>query len=190
MKQRPTTKPRKLEKNRPRRTFSQPDHKSTEGPADARPAPPSPATSAWVSLVGIPRRAARLDQTIRPVMAPPIVVRFTALASIIPWPIVAATAVPDITPARLKTEAMAIAWRGDKERVPTTVAMALGASVQPFTNSAPRISKRTATSSRLIVLSVGRVSLPSHCLLPSVQLPKTFERLFDVARQRNDHDEG
>src|SRR5688572_20558751 len=61
----------------------------------------------------------------------------------IPVPIVAATAVPDIVPSRLNTLAMISAREGERTRVDTTVAMALGASVQPLTNSAVRMSTRT-----------------------------------------------
>ena len=58
------------------------------------------------------------------------------------WPMAASNTIfPDITPIRLNTDARASAARGESERVPTTVAMAFGASVQPFTNSAPRIGQ-------------------------------------------------
>lgn len=149
----PAPKPRKLEKTSPTSTFCHPAHTSTEGPAEAIPAPAKPATNAWLSLVGIPHRAATLDQMMMPTIAPPTVAKLTALGSMIPVPMVVATAVPDITPIRLNTDARASAARGESERVPTTVAMAFGASVQPFTNSAPRMRRRTARSSRFIVLA-------------------------------------
>ena len=58
------------------------------------------------------------------------------------WPMAASNTIfPDITPIRLNTDARASTARGESERVPTTVAMAFGASVQPFTNSAPRIGQ-------------------------------------------------
>src|SRR5688500_1619386 len=63
----------------------------------------------------------------------------------IPVPIVAATAVPDIVPSRLNTLAISKARDGERTRVETTVAMALGASVHPLTNSAARISTSTRT---------------------------------------------
>ena len=58
-------------------------------------------------------------------------------------PIVAATAVPDMAPTALSTLAMTSACAGESTRVETTVAMELGASVQPFTNSAASTSSRT-----------------------------------------------
>src|SRR4030095_3358386 len=58
--------------------------------------------------------------------------------------IVSATAVPDMVPTTLSTVAIAKARAGDRTRVETTVAMALGASVQPLTNSAARINPRTS----------------------------------------------
>ena len=63
-----------------------------------------------------------------------------------PLPIVAATAVPDIAPSKLRTLAMPRAWTGVSTRVETTVAMELGASVQPLTNSAARTRRRAAAS--------------------------------------------
>lgn len=64
-------------------------------------------------------------------------------------PIVWATAVPERTPIRLSAEAMQTAWKGDRDRVETTVAMALEASVHPFTNSAPKTRSNTIASPRL-----------------------------------------
>jgi len=57
----------------------------------------------------MPQRAATLDQTMMPTIAPPTVVRSTTFGSMMPFPIVAATAVPDRTPIKLKIEAIAIA---------------------------------------------------------------------------------
>src|SRR3972149_5755068 len=68
-----------------------------------------------------------------------------------PLPMVAATAVPVTrAPTILSTAAIKTAWEGERTRVETTVAMALGASVQPFTNSAARTRSRTASSGRPI----------------------------------------
>src|SRR5919109_4353915 len=110
----PPTNPKRLEKIRPMHTFCHPVQTRTEGPAEAKPAPAKPATRAWLSLVGIPHRAATLDQTMSPTIAPPTVVRVTALGSMIPFPMVVATAVPDSTPRRLHTDAKARAPRGDR----------------------------------------------------------------------------
>src|SRR3989338_11514708 len=61
----------------------------------------------------------------------------------IPFPIVAATAVPDMAPRMFRQVASRSARAGERTRVETTVAIALGASVQPFTNSAARTRPRT-----------------------------------------------
>src|SRR5215211_5379190 len=183
----PPTNPKTLEKTRPIITFCHPVQTRTEEPAEARPAPAKPATRAWLSLVGMPHRAATLDQTTIPTIAPPTVVRVTALGSMMSLPMVAATAVPDSTPRRLKTDAMARAPRGDRARVPTTVAMALGASVQPLTNSAARISSSTTSSSRLISMpprSIVRQSI-HRCVQKRMgeHLPTINARYLDTTRE-------
>src|SRR3990167_2408396 len=62
-------------------------------------------------------------------------------------PMVTATAVPENAPVMLRRVARRTALRGVSTRVETTVAMALGASVQPLTNSADKMRKMTTTSS-------------------------------------------
>src|SRR5262245_7500895 len=76
-------------------------------------------------------------------MAAPTVAALIACALTMSSAMVSATAVPDMVPKTLSTVAMAKARTGDRTRVETTVAMALGASVQPLTNSAARINPRT-----------------------------------------------
>ena len=66
----PPRNPRKVEKIRPSATFFQPSATRASGPAVANPAPARPATNACVSLVGIPQRAATVDQTMMPTIAP------------------------------------------------------------------------------------------------------------------------
>ena len=63
-----------------------------------------------------------------------------------PFPTVAATAVPDMAPIVFIMTAMGIAVRGDITPVETTVAIALGASVQPLMNSAIKTVVRARTS--------------------------------------------
>src|SRR4030042_4245102 len=122
-------------------TFCQPSQSKTEEPAAANPAPVSPATSAWLSLVGMPQRQAAVLQTIMLIMAAATTGKPIASGLTIPFPIVAATAVPvEIAPTILSTAAISTALPGDKTRVDTTVAIALGASVHPLTNSAPNIN--------------------------------------------------
>ena len=102
--------------------------------------------SAWLSLVGSPRYQAKALHKTTPQMAAPTVARSTASGCTIPTPMVAATAVPAKAPSTLKTTARSTAWPGDRTRVETTVAIAFGASVQPFRNSATRTSARTSRS--------------------------------------------
>src|SRR3990172_10295530 len=89
---------------------------------------------------------------------------------IIPLPIVTATAVPDMAPKTLRTEAMMTAWPGDNTLVETTVAMALGASVQPFTNSAAKTSRRVAIRAGSSIFQgnrfqhIGYIFAPVGCL--------------------------
>jgi hypothetical protein len=54
-----------------------------------------------------------------------------------PLPIVIATAVPVIAPAKLKIAAIIMAALGESVRVPITVAMALAASFRPFVKPKP-----------------------------------------------------
>jgi hypothetical protein len=78
-----------------------------------------------------------------PTIAAPTVVTLITSARTMPVPMVAATAVPDIVPATFKAAASSSAFPGLSTLVETTVAIALGASVQPFTNSAARMSAST-----------------------------------------------
>ena len=55
-------------------------------------------------------------------------------------------------PTKLQIAAMMMAWRGFMARVDTTVAMALGASVAPFTMMTP-ILRRATTSKRGLPMS-------------------------------------
>ena len=57
-------------------------------------------------------------------------------------------------PAKFKTAAIIIAVLGLKERVETHVAIAFGASVQPFTRITPRVSSETTKSGKLCVNSI------------------------------------
>src|SRR5690349_3278541 len=76
--------------------------------------------------------------------------RFT---SIIPLPIVLATAVPKMNAAmKLKIAAQTTASRGDSTRVETTVAMLFAASWKPLKKSKQRAS-RMVTMTRIVALS-------------------------------------
>src|SRR4030042_7174590 len=146
----PKEKPMTVANPRPIRTFSHPSHSKTDGPAAANPAPDSPATSAWVSLVGSPHRHARVLQITIAIMPEATVCRPTTSGLIIPVPMVVATAVPVTSaPTIFSIAAIVTAWRGERTRVETTVAIALGASVQPLTNSAASTTTKAAIKREL-----------------------------------------
>src|SRR3989344_4282046 len=73
-----------------------------------------------------------------------------------PTPIVAATAVPAKDPITLKKVAKMMALLGERTLVLTTVAIALGASVQPLTNSAQSI-KNNAKSKMGEIVNILKV---------------------------------
>ena len=105
--------------------------------------------SPWLSLVGNPRNQASVLQQMTPINAEATVSPSRASAFTIPLPIVAATAVPDNAPNKLKEAAMTTAICGLTARVDTAVAMEFGASVQPLTNSKARARRKA----RMIVTS-------------------------------------
>jgi hypothetical protein len=106
--------------------------------------------SAWLSLVGRPSRQASVLQKTMANIAAPTVARLMTSDSTMPFPMVAATAVPKKAPKKLSTAAMMTATPGLRTRVETTVAMAFGASVQPLTNSAASTSASTTSSPKEI----------------------------------------
>ena len=64
---------------------------------------------------------------------------------------VALKAVMTMTPRKLNTAAIMIALLTPMARVPTTVAMALGASVQPLTKITLSVSRTVTASAGLVV---------------------------------------
>ena len=73
-------------------------------------------------------------------------------------------------PMKLQTAAMAIAWFGFIARVPTTVAMALGASVAPLTMVAPNVSTTISASTGSLTIAAANV-MKSTCIRLSSFLP-------------------
>src|SRR5437667_12193272 len=80
------------------------------------------------------------------------VVIVTMAVSTSPLPIVEATATPNNAPVRLKSAAIAIALRGVRARVETTVAIAFAASWKPLLYSKMIAARRTEinVSTRLL----------------------------------------
>src|SRR5699024_5961681 len=108
-------------------------------PCTAMAAPVNPATSAWLSLVGIPKAQANVAHNTmanraaqRATMAS---YEFSPKSTILVM--VSATVALSIlirnTPRKLQTAAIKMAARTGMHRVTTQVAIALGASVQPLT---------------------------------------------------------
>src|SRR6266436_3831992 len=100
--------------------------------AVASAAPQSPPMSAWLELEGKPNHHVVIFHANAATTAARTVGIVTALVSTRPLPIVDATAPPRSAPARLKKAAIALAWRGVRTLVETTVAIALAASGKPL----------------------------------------------------------
>src|SRR3972149_1893934 len=119
----------------------------TSLPEVAMPAPTNPATKPCVRLMGMPWRVAPTAQmTIAAVPAITMLI-FMASELTMPLPMVMATAVPVAAPRKLKKAAMPIAARGERTRVPITVAIALAASLAPLAIPKPT-ARAIATTSR------------------------------------------
>ena len=116
-------------------------------PSNAAAAPETPATRAWLSLVGMPKHQASPAQRTMAVMAahravraalgppPKEAMEYTVSAT------EAFTEVTHSTPRKLHTDAISTAGRKGRAPVTTAPAMALGASVQPFTSRTARVSR-------------------------------------------------
>jgi hypothetical protein len=84
-------------------------------------------------LVGRPKYQVIKSHTIAPIKPPKITANVTAFRSIMPLPIVFATAVPNVNAAtKLKNAAQTTAWPGESTRVDTTVAIEFAASWKPL----------------------------------------------------------
>src|SRR5690242_283905 len=92
--------------------------------------------SACEELEGSPQYQVITFQTIAPTSAASTTLGVTTLVSIIPDPIVFATAVPTVkAAAKLKNAAQATAASGLSTRVPTTVAIEFAESWKPLLKS-------------------------------------------------------
>ena len=122
-------------------------------------APERPAIRLWLSLVGIPKRAAPTLYTTMEKSA-----AHSAISAALVLPpkstmllIVAATelliCVITSTPRKLNTALVNIAERTFMQRVVTQVAIALGASVQPLTKMTPSVSRTVIVRMGLAAIS-------------------------------------
>ena len=126
-------------------------------------APDKPAIRAWLSDVGIPKYQATTAQTIIATIAahnateaslgPPV--SETSISNRTILLIVATTwlliSVITNTPIKLNTADISTALLGDIARVATHVAMALGASVHPFTKITPNVNNTDTNSMGLAI---------------------------------------
>ena len=90
-----------------------------------------------VQLDGSPPHHVKRFQVIAPRSAARTVFSLASPVSMIPWPTVFATAVVVKAPARLATDAMRTASRGESARVEMDVATAFAVSWKPFVKSKP-----------------------------------------------------
>ena len=130
-------------------------------PCSAMAAPVIPAIREWLWLVGMPKAQAATPQTMMATMA---AARATSAAwlsppkSTIPKMVLATAVLTDVmstSPIKLHTAAITMAGVGRMAFVPTTVAMALGASVAPLTTVAPR-------HNRMINPSTGSLTIAEN----------------------------
>lgn len=112
----------------------------------------SPAISAWLSLVGIPKYHAATAQIMianraaqsATIAASVLPLKFTM--SLIVMATVVLMSVITKTPKKLNTAAIKTAAFADIARVATQVAIAFGASVQPLTKITPSVSNTVISS--------------------------------------------
>src|SRR4051812_24903877 len=88
-------------------------------------------------------------QMIAPISAARTVPIVTTFTSTCPEPIVLATAVPINAPIKLHAAASAMAWRGVRTLVDTTVAIALAASWKPLMYSKASAASKTRMKSSM-----------------------------------------
>ena len=124
--------------------------------AVAMAAPASPPMRAWLEDDGSPSHQVNRFHAMAPVRAATSVAMVTTPLSTSPLLMVPATAVPSMAPTRLKKAARAMAWRGVRTLVETTVAMALAASWKPLMYSNTKAASRTMRKSVMARRRAGR----------------------------------
>src|SRR5437588_4419938 len=120
--------------------------------AVASAAPQSPPMSALLELDGKPNHHVVMFQMNAASTAASTVHIVTISVSTKPLPTVVATAPPRSAPVRLKNAAIAIACRGVRTLVETTVAMALAASWKPLLYSKITAARTTMRKSNMSIL--------------------------------------
>ena len=158
-------------------------------PCNAMAAPVRPAINAWLSLVGMPKYQAATAQMMmansaahRAIIASPLPLKFTMFFTVMAT--VALSSVITSTPKKLNTADISTAALGVMARVATTVAMALGASVQPFTNTTPKVSRTVTSKTGLFHTCVIKDISPKSKAAPSFLLV-AFQRGSPAHRHSN-----
>ena len=165
-------------------------------PCSAMAAPVRPAMSEWLWLVGMPKNHATAPHTMMAIMAamsamsawcasPP---KSTMLKMV--WATAAVTSETSNSPRKLQMAAMRMAALGRIARVETTVAMALGASVAPFTTITPMLSRVTATKTGFDASSAKKTAQSMVTTsLPTMRTRQKLERSLSLTHflPRNAH---
>src|SRR6266567_1636363 len=140
--------------------------------AVASAAPQSPPMREWLELEGKPNHQVAMFHANAAITAQSTVGIVTTSVSTRPLPIVEATAPPSSAPVRLKKAAIAIALRGVRTRVETTVAMALAASWKPLLYS--KMMAATTTEKNVNTRTACYEYLSATCRM-----------IFPASRQRS-----
>lgn len=150
--------------------FPIPFHTSAPGPAFTRAAPIMPPISACDELVGRPKYHVMMFQPQAPTRVPNITALSTIVISIMPLPMVLATCRPKKKNAtKLKNAAQMTAYRGERTRVETIVAIELAESWNPF--------RKSNSSARAISNNMAKVIL---CLFYEYGLHDMGDILADI----------
>ena len=145
-------------------------------PCSAMAAPVRPAMSEWLWLVGRPNAHAATPHTMIATIAAmsAMMAAWLSPPKSTMWKMVLAT--PEDTsvitrrPKKLQIAAMMMAGVGFMQRVETTVAMALGASVAPLTMMTPILSRVTTNNKGLDASSVMNMPHSITTTSPSTRL--------------------
>ena len=112
--------------------FERPLETTDPKPDLATAAPTIPPTRACDDELGRPRYQVSMFQKMAAMSADATRLLVTKVGSTMPLPMVLATAVVRKAPAKFRVADSRMAWRGERTRVDTTVAMALAASCMPL----------------------------------------------------------
>ena len=149
-------------------------------PAFATAAPAMPPTRACDELVGKPAYHVITSHAIAPISPAKITWLSKIAGFTTSFAIVAATAVPKIRKAaKLKNAAHATAWRGERTRVDTTVAIEFAASWKPLKKSKASATAMMRTTVRVIASYVCLRTVDSM-MLATFSRPSSASSSFSM----------